>query len=91
MLSENNIKLILEMVLSMALKLMSNYLMFSEESINVVLSSLISNFLKDSTYNIEEVNNNKSKRSMRQKKILIKKLKKRRKDKKLNSSKNLNK
>lgn len=79
------------MVLSMALKLMSNYLMFSEESINVVLSSLISNFLKDSTYNIEEVNNNKSKRSMRQKKILIKKLKKRRKDKKLNSSKNLNK
>lgn len=91
MLSENNIKLILEMVLSMALKLMSNYLMFSEESINVVLSNLISNFLKDSTYNIEEVNNNKSKRSMRQKKILIKKLKKRRKDKKLNSSKNLNK
>lgn len=79
------------MVLSMVLKLMSNYLMFSEESINVVLSNLISNFLKDSTYNIEEVNNNKSKRSMRQKMMLIKKLKKRRKDKKLNRSKNLNK
>lgn len=45
----------------MVLKLTLNSLTFSEENTNAVLSSSISNFLKDSTCNIEvEKLNNKS-------------------------------
>lgn len=45
----------------MVLKLTLNCLMFSEENTNAVLSNSISNFLKDSTCNIEvEKLNNKS-------------------------------
>lgn len=46
------------MELFMDLRLTLNFLMFLEDSINVELFSLISNFLKDLIFNIEEENNN---------------------------------
>ena len=54
----------MEMVHFMALKLMSNCLMFLVENINAVLFNQISNFHKDLIYNLEEVNNNNNKNKL---------------------------
>jgi hypothetical protein len=62
-----------EMVLSMDLKLISNFSILSEDNINAEHANLISNFLPDSIFNTDQ---SKSKKIDLKKKRKIKKKKK---------------